>query len=123
MIPSTTASAIPAATIRRSLAMITSTELTPLAQRSVTTAGTTRLEWHLAQNGLVAVTWTSVWAHRLGTSSAWNGSWHLPRSAAVIPTRPRRLISLLTHGVVRPLKAVRLIHCKLLLMLKPLLAL
>jgi hypothetical protein len=48
---STTASATLAGTIRLSLAMIFSTEVTPLARRLVTTALVTRLEWRQAQNG------------------------------------------------------------------------
>jgi hypothetical protein len=92
--PFTTAWATRAGMIRLSLAMISSMEVTPLARQLATMAAPTRLEWLPVQNGSVAVTWTRAMAHRPDTSSAWNFSWRLTRSAAH-PTkaiRPRRLI-------------------------------
>ena len=92
--PSMTAWATRAGTIRLSLAMISSTEVTPLARQLATTAAPTRLEWRPAQNGSAAVTWIRGTAHRPDTSSAWNFSWRLTRSAArpTKATRPRHLI-------------------------------
>src|SRR5215467_12096257 len=54
----TTASAIPAGTIRLFLATITFTALTLRARRSATTAWVIRSGWRPGQSGLVAVTWT-----------------------------------------------------------------
>ena len=92
--PSMTAWATRAGTIRLSLAMISSTEVTPLARQLATMAAPTRLEWLPAQNGSAAVTWTRAMAHRPDTSSAWNFSWRLTRSAArpTKATPPWRLI-------------------------------
>src|SRR5437867_829845 len=95
--------------------MISSTAATPPAQRSATMAVPTRSGWHLAQSGLLAVTWTKAQAHQRDTSSAWNFSWRLTRWAAGRATRPKHPTLQLTPGVARPRKAVRLTHCKLLL--------
>src|SRR5262245_66223459 len=89
-------------------------ELNPLAQWSATTAQVTISACHPAQIGLVAVTCTLAPAPRPDTSSVCNGSWLLPGSTVVIQTRPRRLISPITPGIVHPRKVVRLTPCKLL---------
>jgi hypothetical protein len=98
--------AILAATIRNSLAMISSTAPTQLAQRLAMTAALIRLEWRPGQNGSVAVTWTRATAHRRGTSSAWNSSLRLIHSTALLTkgTLPRRPTLPSTPGVARPVK-------------------
>src|SRR6266436_6521670 len=100
--------------IRLSLAMTALTARIPPALWSVTMAWVTRLGWHPAQNGLVAVTWTLVTGHRPGTSSACNGFWRLLGSAAATPTQPRRRTSPTTPGIARRRKVVRLTRCRLL---------
>ena len=116
MIPSTTAVAILAVTIRRFLATISSMVLTPRGQPSATMAWVTRSGWRRARSGSVAVTWMKAMARRPDTWSAWSSSSRPIRSTARQPraTRPKRRTSRLTHGVVRLRKAVRLILCKLL---------
>ena len=118
--PSTIVSAIPAGTIRSNLATISFTVLTPPAQRLAMTAWVTRLEWHPAQNGLVAVTWTKALAHRPDTWSACSGSSRLTHLTAhqTKATLLRRPILQLTPGFVRLRKAVQPTHCKPLLKLK-----
>src|SRR3954451_8360235 len=60
-----------------SLAMTTSTEVTPLEQRLATMEAPIKLEWRRAHSGLAAATWTRVLVPRPGTLSAWTSS--LPR--------------------------------------------
>src|SRR4029450_12559325 len=97
-----------------SLATIAVTAPTPLAPWSATTERVIRSVWRRAQSGLVAVTWTGAWVLLLATSNAWNGFLRLPRSVAVTQTQPRRLISLITPGIVRRRKVVRLTRAKVL---------
>ncbi len=103
MIPFMTAWAIPAETIRRSLAMITSTAAIPPAPRLVMTAALIRSGWRPAQNGSVVVIWTRALAHRQGTSSAWNFSSRRTHSTAhpTKATRRKRPILQPTPGVAR----------------------
>src|SRR2546430_3359550 len=82
MIPFTTAWVTLAVTIRLSRAMTTAMARIRQALRLATMARAIRSVWHPARNGSAAVTWTRETAHRLATSSAWNGFLRLTRSVA-----------------------------------------
>ena len=107
--PFTTSWETLAGTIHLSLGMISSTGVTRLVQQSGMTGLAIKLEWRRARSGSVAVTWTKATAPRPGTSSAWNFSLRLTHWAAHLTkaTRPKRLISRPTLGVVRLRKVVR----------------
>ena len=119
-IPFIIAPGIRAVTIRRFLAMISFTVLTPRGQRSGMTALETRSGWRRARSGSVAVTWMEAMVHRPDTWSAWSSFLRLIRSTArpMRAIRPRLLTLLSTRGAARLPKDVRSTRCKLLLKLK-----
>ena len=110
-----------AETIRLSRATTRLMGRIPPGPWSVMTARVTRSGWHPAQSGSVAATWTQTLGHRLGISSACNGSLLRRGSMATIPTPPRRRTLQTTPGSARLRKDVRPTRCKLLSKHKPLL--